>query len=77
MAIEENLSSIFLEIRNKKSVPIFKLSNEEHMTISSKIMNKYKKKENNKIINNLTYWQSLLEVETYNKNKILKEQIFK
>lgn len=75
MAIEENLSSIFLEIRNKKSVPIFKLSNEEHMTISSKIMNKYKKKENNKkkIINNLRYWQGLLEVETYNKNKIYKK----
>ena len=28
MAMEENLSSIFFEIRNKKSVPIFKLSNE-------------------------------------------------
>ena len=54
MAIEENLSSIFLET-TKKISPVLKLSNED-MTISSKIMNKYKKKENNKkIINNLRY----------------------
>ena len=72
MAMEENLSSIFFEIRNKKSVPIFKLSNEEHMTISSKILNKNKQNREikNKLIKNFTYWQGLLEIETYNRNKI-------
>ena len=45
MSIEEGLSDIFLELRNKKSVPIFKLSNEEHMTVSSKILNKKNKFE--------------------------------
>ena len=42
------------------------------MTISSKILNKNKQNREikNKLIKNFTYWQGLLEIETYNRNKI-------
>ena len=78
MVMEEGLSDIFLEVRNKKSVPIFKLTNEEHMTVSSKI-EKDKKflLENNlnidQVLRNFTHWQGILEVGTYNENKIFKK----
>ena len=77
MTIEEQFSENYLESNKRKEVPIFRLSNEEHMKISSKLINlknKYRinNKEYNFLIKDLPLNQGLLEVKTYNNDSIIQ-----
>ena len=77
MAIEEQFSKNYLERKKRKEVPIFRLSNEEHMKISSKLNNlknnyQINNDEFNLLIKELPLNQGIIEVKTYNKDSILK-----
>ena len=77
MAIEEQFSKNYLERKKRKEVPIFRLSNEEHMKISSKLNNlknnyQINTDEFNLLIKELPLNQGIIEVKTYNKDSILK-----
>lgn len=77
MTIEEQFSENYLESNKRKEVPIFRLSNEEHMKISSKIINlknnyQVNNKEYNFLIKELPLNQGLIEVKTYNYRSIIQ-----
>lgn len=76
MALEEHFSNNYFETKYLKEVPVFRLSDEEHMTVANKFDQIYKLQQINnydQIKNNLTRFQGIYNIHTYNKENILKK----